>query len=245
MTHKEKFKIRTSECDNKMKLIPAAILDMFQETAGRHCVPTKLDSPSLIKKHNSTWVLTAMAIEFKEFPKWPEEVEVETWAKSFTGFKAFRDYKVYNKDGKSIVAGASIWAMLNLDTHRPTKIDTIASAMTLNSGVDALNVKPGKLELDSDNFEETLIKVTFGDIDMNNHVSNIQYIAWLYQNTNKEYLENSELRSLNIAYKGEAYLNDELIYKSSINNGSGSHIFVNRDTGREICKISSTWETIN
>lgn len=245
MIHKEKFKIRTSECDKNMKIIPAAVLDMFQETAGRHCVPFNLDSPSLIKSHNSTWVLSGMALEFKEYPIWPEEVEVETWAKSLTGFKAHRDYSVYNKLGSNIINGSSIWALLNLEKRRPSKIDIIASALKINKGVNALDTQPGKFAaIENIEFDTTIITVSNSDIDMNNHVSNIQYLAWLYNNTDNNFLENHELSSLNISYKGEAYLNDELIYKSSINNKKGFHIFVDKENDKEICKISSNWREI-
>lgn len=243
MTHKEIFKIRTSECDKNMKIIPSAILDLFQETAGRHCLPSRMDSPSLIKDHNATWVLTGMALEFNELPSWPEEIEVETWAKSLTGFKAFRDYKILNSKGSNIINGSSIWALINLETRRPVKIDSIASVMKINSGINSMEINPGKFNLENNlEFNESTIIVTKSDLDMNDHVSNIQYITWLHNHSNKDFLNKYELKSLNISYKGECYLGDELLYKSSVTPLSGSHIFVNKKTNKEVCTISSGWK---
>lgn len=245
MIHKDRFKIRTSECDKNMKLMPAVVLDLFQEVAARHCEKFNLDSPELIRKHNYGWILSSLAIDFKKHPSWPEKVDVETWAKNLTGFKASRDYAISDIQGENIINGTSIWALLDLEKRRPVKIDTIASEMKVNSGVDAVSRKPGRVRLPEDlNYNESDIKVNVGNIDMNGHACNIEYISWLYQNTDKEYLKLNELESLNISYIDEAYLGDDLIYKSSIVDNEGAHIFVNKESGKEICKISSTWRKI-
>ncbi|OQY38339.1 MAG: hypothetical protein B6229_06185 [Spirochaetaceae bacterium 4572_7] len=245
MIHKEQFRIRTSECNANMKIQPKMVLDLFQEVAARDCQRYNLDSPALIKSHNTGWILSGTAIEFKKHPSWPEKLDIETWTKSLSGFKIARDYSVSNESGENIINGTSIWALLDLDSRRPVKVNDIASAFKVNTGVDALNVRPGRVKINMDtHFDESEITVNTGDIDMNGHVCNIQYVGWLHNNTDKEYLETHELKSLNIAYVGESHLGDELIYKSSIIDNKGSHIFILKESGKEICKIISIWTEV-
>ena len=242
MTHKEQFSIRTSECNANMKIQPKMVLDLFQEVAARDCQRFNLDSPALIKSHNTGWILSGTAVEFKRHPSWPEKLEAETWIKNLTGIKATRDYSICDESGENIINGTSIWALLDLETRRPVRINDLTSAFKVNTGVDALNVRPGRVKINMDtHFDENEITVNTGDIDMNGHVCNIQYVSWLNYNTDKEYLKTHELKSLNIAYLGEAYLGDELIYKSSIIDNEGSHIFILKESGKEICKVVSTW----
>ncbi|MGL1894187.1 MAG: thioesterase [Spirochaetaceae bacterium] len=243
MPYTEKLKIRTSDCDKNLRITPSSILDLLQESAGRHSEPYKLDSPSLISEQGLTWVLIGMALKFDNYPVWPGSVKIDTWAKSLKGFKALRDYSVFDDDGKNIIHGSSIWALLNIETKRPTKIETVASGMATEDDQDILSgIIPGRPEkLDHSGEHEEIILVNRSDLDINNHVSNIQYITWLFTYLQEDYLEQMELSFVNISYKGETYLNDELRLKTTIIDNKGYHTFINIKTNKEICSISSMW----
>ncbi|MBN2619013.1 MAG: hypothetical protein JXR64_11940 [Spirochaetales bacterium] len=246
MAHTENFKIRTSECDGKMKLTPAAVLDLFQETAGRHCVPHQIDSPSLLKKENKTWVLSGLSVEFNKYPIWPENVDVETWAKSLTGFKALRDYSIKNSQGEIVVNGSSTWALLDMSRRRPCKIDLLDLSMEIDTGRNAID--SSNIKIDSNNvFSECIISeicVTSSNIDVNEHVSNIEYVNWIYQFIPNSFIQNKEISFMNIMYKGEALLNDNLILETSLNSNSGLHKFINKENGMELCIITTHWRDI-
>lgn len=247
MPYTEELKFRTSDCDKNLKLTPSSILDLFQETAGRHCIPYGLDSPTLIKNYDATWVLTGMALNLESYPCWPGSVKIDTWTTSLKGFKALRDYTLYNDDGKNIIQGSSVWAMINLKTRRPTKMDTLNSSFEIENDIHELpNITPGKPKILDDYGEAgVIINVNRSDLDLNNHVSNIQYLVWLYTYMDNKFLDIKELSSINISYRGETYLNDELLFKTVFIDNCGYHSFINKKTNKEICIISSTWRDIN
>lgn len=247
MLHREEFKIRTSDCDSKMSLRPSALLDLFQETAGRHSVIYGLDTPTLIKENKSTWVLSGLLIKIDENPNWPDNIVVESWLNSLKGFKAIRDYSVLNRYGESIIKASSVWALIDIKSRRPVKIDSLKHNIEIyQEGSSIEGAIPGKIGKADNIFieksAETVLKVRESDIDMNDHVSNIHYITWMFSKFKKNFLEENRLKQLNISYKGEAFLNDELLYRSYIEDGSGYHTFINKISGRELCTITSKWE---
>lgn len=245
MIHKEQFRIRTSECDANMKIQPKAVLDLFQEVAARDCERYNLDSPALIKSYNTGWILSGTAIEFKKHPSWPEILNVKTWVKNLSGIKATREYSILNDAGDTLINGSGTWALLDLKTRRPVRITDVTSDIKVNTGIHALDIKPGRVKItEDDTFCNTEILVTSGDIDMNGHVCNIQYLGWLHHNMDKEFIKKHELSSVNIAYLGESYLGETLIYKYAIKDKQGSHIFYNKISGKEVCKISSEWREL-
>lgn len=245
MPFSDNFLVRTTDCDANLKLTTPAMLDLFQESAARHCLKYNLDSPYLIDNKGQTWVLTGMALKITEYPKWPEDVRIDTWAKSFKGFKAYRDYTIYNSNGNRAVEASSIWALLDIKSRRPVKLETLETQMKEEGELSNLpDILPGRPEtIDFSSCSETVIEVHKGNLDLNNHVSNIQYIFWLHI-----YIENSgelELEYINISYKGESYLGDRLIFKSSIEHGKGYHCFINSLTGKDVCVMETHWKNIN
>lgn len=243
MPHNEIFKIRTSECDHNMRITPASILDLFQETAGRHCVPHGLDSPTLLNAEGKSWVLSSMVVEFDHYPVWPEKLDITTWAKSLKGFKAIRDYTVQRSDGSECIKGSSVWALLDIKKRRPCKIDFENLEMKIHNDRHAINgVIPGQFE----NFPEISgvgigFEVLTQDIDINKHVSNITYVDWLFRYVDESCIKSKELSRLNIAYKGEALLGDQLEFYSQFDTSRGYHTIINRENGRVICQLVTDW----
>lgn len=243
MPHNEIFKIRTSECDHKMKITPASILDLFQETAGRHCVPHRLDSPTLLKEEGKSWVLSSMVVEFNHYPVWPEKVDISTWAKSLKGFKAIRDYSVQTTDGVECIKGSSVWALLDMKKRRPCKIDFDNLEMKVYNDRHAIkDILPGQFdsfpELSGKGIE---FKVLPQDIDINGHVSNITYVHWLFQYIDPNWKNSRELSLLNIAYRGEALEGDQLVFCSKLERNKGYHNIFNKNNGRIICQLETSW----
>ncbi len=247
MYYNEEFKIRTSDCNSKMFLHPSALLDLFQESGGRHSAMYGIDTPSLLDKHKVTWVLSGLAISIDESPKWPEDINIKTWLKSAKGFKAHRDFSIFNNIGNKIIDASSIWALIDIKTRRPIPLKTIEHNLEMSPDEHSIQgIIPGKVEskidLDSKNIQKNQITVSRNDMDLNDHVSNITYVKWMFSYIDDEFLEANTLTNLNISYRGEACLNDVLKYTSIVENGVGYHIFTNRSSGRDICVIVSNWK---
>lgn len=242
MPYQEKLKLRTTDCDKEMRITPAGVLDLFQEAAGGHCIPHKIDVPTLIKENGLTWVLIGMSLEFKRLPVWPELLTINTWAKSLKGFKALRDYAIEDNDGNNIINGSSVWALVDIKSKRPSKIDSLNHDMEIEPDSHSIpGTTPGRMEsIKLDDFEGSPFVVNHSDLDMNHHVSNIQYLKWFYSYLDQDFIQKNRLVGMNISYKGETCFGDKLIFKGTIDNGKCYHSFLN-DAGKEICSIESKW----
>ncbi len=237
------FMTRHSECDPSLRVTPAAVLDYFQEVAGRHCIPYGVAVPQIMADWGLTWVLTAMAVRFDAYPHWPEEVIVQTWPRRLHGFKALRDFYLKDSAGRICVKGSSQWAVLELETRRPAKMDKIGELMPCSCEEEALpEVRPGRIPLpETFNLEDIPITVSSADLDYNYHVNNLRYIIWLLSSLDKGLQEGQELAALNIAYLGECHLGDQLIIRSFLEGGHGVHSFWRKGDEREVCRMESSW----
>lgn len=241
MSHSEKVLLRTTDCNENLEVLPHAVMDMFQEVAGRHCVPYKMDSPTLMKNGGVSWVLSSLAIKFNSFPKWPEILDVKTWASSLKGFRAIREYEIFNSNKDRVIYASSQWALLDLNKRRPVRIENINEDMAIEDGLEFFKENPpGKIKK-PDQYSELLATITVNrdNLDFNDHVSNIQYIKWLSTLLKKR--DDISLSFLNIAFTGESYLENKLSVYRSFNNNRGQYMFFNETLKKEVCIIYTEW----
>ncbi|MBF9018866.1 MULTISPECIES: acyl-[acyl-carrier-protein] thioesterase [unclassified Oceanispirochaeta] len=243
MYYSQSFKIRSSECDTSLKLSPAAVLDYFQEVAGRQCIPYGMGVPEIINKYGMTWVLSGMSVKFDSYPSWPEELQIETWPRTLKGFKAFRDFLMKDNSGNILARGSSVWALLDIKTRRPVKMDFVGGIMPYDAERHAIEDPVlGRIPAaESFNQEEIVFPVSPSDLDYNQHVNNIRYLIWLMTYLDPAYSKDSELIDLNIAFTGESRLGDDICIKSFMDGEKGLHSFVKVQDGKEVCRMSTRW----
>lgn len=243
MYYSQSFKIRSSECDTSLKLSPAAVLDYFQEVAGRQCIPYGMGVPDIIEKYGTTWVLSGMSVKFDSYPSWPEELQIETWPRTLKGFKAFRDFLMKDNSGAVLARGSSVWALLDIETRRPRKMDFVGDILPHDPNRHAI-VDPvlGRIPTaESFNQEEVIFPVSLSDLDYNHHVNNIRYLIWLMTYLDSSYSKDMEIADLNIAFTGESRLGDDICLRSFMDGDRGQHSFIRVQDEKEVCRMTSLW----
>ncbi|MDC7234161.1 MAG: thioesterase [Spirochaetales bacterium] len=243
MYYSQSFKIRNSECDPTLSLSPAAVLDYFQEAAGRQCIPYGMGVPEIFDTYGMTWVLSGMSVCFDSYPSWPDEIVVETWPRTLKGFKAFRDFLMKDETGKILARGSSVWALLNLETRRPAKMDFVGDIMPHDPDRHAIeNPVLGRIPAaDRFNQDDVVFSVTPSDLDYNQHVNNIRYLIWLLTYLDADFTSRRKLSELNIAFTGESTLGDDICLKSMLDENRGMHSFVRVQDGRDVCRMTTEW----
>ncbi len=242
MHYSQTFKIRNSECDMSLKLSPAAVLDYFQEAAGRSCIPYGVAVPEIITNYGMTWVLSGLTVVFDSYPSWPDEIVIDTWPRKQKGFKAFREFLIKSSSGEVLVRGSSVWALLDVESRRPCKTDFVAEHLPQDPAEALENPPLGRVpRADSFNLEDVTFPVTPSDLDYNNHVNNIRYLIWLLSYLDPSYSREKEISELNIVFTGEARLGDDICLKSFLEDDRGLHSFVRIQDEREVCRMSTAW----
>ncbi len=172
------FDLRTSDFDANKKLLPSAVLDLFQVAAGEHANILGCGIDSLIKR-DLLWVLVRTKYTVIKQPKMFSTVRVKTWPlpPSRVGFQ--RDYLMEAEDGTPLIKASSDWVIINSKTRRIAPAGDIYP-----QGLNYIEDKnfEGRLPKISD-FEagECAMTVTpgYSQLDMNGHVNNTKYANYV------------------------------------------------------------------
>lgn len=205
MAHYERmFTISGSDVDPHDRARVDALAVMLQESAAHHADTWGMSIPALMA-NGRTWVLARLAIELEgQRPAWKDEVVVETWSSGFRGHVAGREYVVRKRGSDAVIArAASAWFVLDLASRRPVRLAEYEGRGEPEperlSGV----VLEGKIGLPASEAREVPLAVRASDLDLNGHVNNTRYLAWLYEAVPSEVLASSRMRRVEIHYLGE------------------------------------------
>ncbi len=227
----ETFRLRISDYNCFDKLMPHAILDLFQDVAGKHADIIGVGFDDL-KKSNLIWVLVRTKFEIVRNPKLYEVVNVSTWPKKKGKIDFDREYLIEDNKGEVLVKGISKWVIVNSLTRR------ICFARDINYNCD---ISPeenfsgnfDKLkDFDSDGSECYEAQTSYCDLDHNKHVNNISYAKMIMnaiqldENEDIHFFEINYLKELPKNTKINLYLKKDgkIILVKGIINGEVSFI---------------------
>lgn len=172
--------------------------------------------PRLDTDFDFFWVLYRWHIEIKRLPMTHETIKASTWAKSFKKFYANRGFSMETIDGEVLLEAETTWFMLNQKTNRlarfPENIDE-------EYGNSQKGIEAGKKvlrEVKNPTIEKSL-KVENSNLDLNSHVNNAVYVDWIFNSLDMDFLESHRLEVMDIIYKKELTLGQEVQLVMEIN----------------------------
>ncbi|MDZ7805668.1 MAG: thioesterase [Gracilimonas sp.] len=205
--YSEQFKIRANEVDRHGNSTLPALCSLFQEVAGNHALKLNFDITQLLEQ-NLTWVLHRMDIEIHRFPKWREEITIETWPAAGDALRAYRDYRILDKDGNTLGVCLSYWMMINIKTRRPSRMPKEVLNMRLKDIDHVLKPKNNRPRPFTESNNPRSFQVRNSDLDMNDHVNNARYVEWIMEH----YTNNisSSVNAIDIQFLRESLAGDEI-----------------------------------
>ncbi|MEL6559158.1 MAG: acyl-ACP thioesterase domain-containing protein [Bacteroidota bacterium] len=227
----EKHTVRIGEIDQHGTMSFEALLHLLQEVAWNNSEKLGFSVYDLMK-NGLTWVVNRMQFHVKEFPKHHEEITVKSWASGVDRLFTYRDYQVLNEAGKELLRGTSAWLILDFEKRRavstnehftlefPDDIEQIA----MNKSKIKAGVKPENAE------EFSSIKVGFSDIDVNKHANLNRYVSWSLDHFYNQIGQIKKPAYVDLMFKGESLLGDELAVFSSLNEEKEALISIENDT---------------
>lgn len=210
------FQLKTSDLDYNGNLKPFAILDFFQEIAGYHAEEIGIGKKGFQDTKNA-WIILRSKYEVISSPKEHDEITVVTWPKPSGRADFNREYMIKNKHGQIIVKGTSKWVVMNLETRRLQRGDSINyngeffQLQLYEEDLEKLEISD---ELSFVDCDEYIVKNS--DIDSNGHMNNAKFGEIILNSFDKL----GYIRSLEVNYINEARLHDKIntkVAKESIN----------------------------
>lgn len=196
-----------------------------------------------LNEDNYTWVLSRLAVELNEMPCQYEEFSIQTWVENVYRLFTDRNFAVINKEGKTIGYARSVWAMINLNTRKPTDLLALHGGSIVDYVTDkpCPIEKPSRIKVAATEPSATLT-AKYTDIDINGHVNSIRYIEHILDLFPIELYREKRIRRFEMAYVTESYYGDELSFFQEEVGGSEYHVEVKKNGNEVVCRAKIKFE---
>lgn len=217
--YKCKYRIGFTDIDKNNLIKNRAIIKILENAGGMHSDSIKCGYTD-IEETGKGWVILAWKIKVLSRPKYNTEVETHTWVRDINRIFTYRDYKMYDEDGNLAVIATAKWAMIDV---KRGKIAEITPEIEKDYQPEDISVFEER-KIDKLAEPETVIlkrdcPVLRGDIDMNGHVHNVNYLNYAYETLPAEVYENETLNNIEIMYKRQIKPDDKIVCLYTKQNG--------------------------
>jgi medium-chain acyl-[acyl-carrier-protein] hydrolase len=221
-----------------------SMFNFMQDIASEHAIKLGFGRDDLLKKNNF-WVLSRMYVEIREWPVWEEKIIVRTWPNGTDKLFAMRNYKVEYPNGKHIASGTSSWLIVDLTTKRIQRPGELLSQFSSVFQSDKSPVRSAEKLQDRFAGKESSAKfrVQVSDLDINLHTNNANYLKWIYNTYDLNFVINHHPCSVEINYLAESKFEDEIvIFSSTGGDNINDHMILRTSDNKELCRIRIGWE---
>jgi medium-chain acyl-[acyl-carrier-protein] hydrolase len=206
------FHVRSYEVDLRHSITPASILNYMQETASAHAGLLGYGYADIMREKKA-WVLLRSYTEISGTAGIGEEIAVETRIASIEKITGTRDFLISAKDGSEIARSRSIWILMDLESRKPVRLNTINSSV---SGREPLiNFSPEKIQPDLPMQQIYERNIGYSCIDINQHVNNVKYIEFAMDALPEQFLKEHRLSAVQINFLTETKFGDLLTISAS------------------------------
>ena len=222
MIYKEKFKIGLKDVWAKDEVSNIAILEYLEDIAAYHSDSVGIGVNTTEETHVN-WLLLDWELEVLKRPKYGQVLEIHTWSRGIEKFYAFRDFEVLDEQGNVIAKAMSKWVLINIQTEKLERV-TDEILFKYNPELDKFAFGPDedfeKLKEQENYAREVKYSVKRSDIDVNNHMHNINYLDLANEALPDDiYFNSKEFDFFQISYKKEIKLGENVRCKYLYENG--------------------------
>lgn len=233
------FQISSQDCDFREQVSLPALGDIILQAAGKSADENGFGMQKL-NTLNRTWVVSRMAIEMQRFPKWRENIAIETWVEEVGRAATSRHFRITDEKGREIGGASTLWAMIDVSTRRAVDLKTIDGLSEAASGIPAIIEKPIRLPSVEDTIAGTH-RVAYSDIDFNHHANSMKYVEWLLDTYPLDWFQQYFLKRFEINFLHEVLFDDTVtIFRKQEENISLFEI--QKTDGNSACKMKLQWQ---
>lgn len=207
--YSNRYVVRAYECapDGTVRL--PQVLNFLQETASNHAASLGFDFPLLDEAtgRRGAWVLAQIRIRMDRYPRWRDEVVVETFPHTVKAMFAHRDFRISLADGTFCGIATSRWMVIDPDARRAVRVPAYIGTVYQGPGDPFFG--PGepfsRLRYPEAPTNESAreYRVMRSHIDLNAHVNNVHYAAWMLESIPEETASNLHVAEMELAFRSE------------------------------------------
>ena len=179
----------------------------LQEAAGLSADELGFGAGAL-SPYGLTWILMRMILHIDRLPSLEESLVVATWPSKFSHF-GYRGYMIFDSERRCIVHGGSAWSVMDLATR---SLSALPAELTAHypeaaSACDDFSCRAIP-KMRGDLACSSIIRVRKDDLDINGHVNNTKYLAWIMEEL--PFDQAAFPRMVDISFRAECLPGDEL-----------------------------------
>lgn len=201
-THSETFTVRSCECDLYGRMRLDALFVAMQEGGERHALQMGVGHSQMLER-GLFFALTRIHVVTQRAPRLGERVVHTTWPSVSNRF-FFPRYHVFTlEDGTPLATAGALWVLLDMNERRIVSPLTVDLDFPDNSDIPVpinANARLNMLTTEPRQFTRSSV---YSEFDINGHVNNTKYIAWLCDAIGKEALDASYIGDLVVNYEKE------------------------------------------
>lgn len=206
------YEIGVDNLDKNRIVTDKEIFRILENAFAKHSNSLKVGLEDIIKM-GYTIVLLSWKLEINNRPKYKDKLKVNTWVKETSKMYFYRDFEIIINDDVAVKA-TSKWMLLDIKTFKPVmNLELIKKQNPIDK--DVFETRDIKRLKELDNYSKKLkYYIRKSDIDLNNHVHNLNYIDMALEVIDDKYYSNIE-----IEYLKEIKYNDKIsIMSEKIND---------------------------
>ncbi len=212
--YRELFTLKNADFSFQDKIKPQAILEVFEEIAGRDANDAHVGYHELISK-NLAWVIVRTKVEIVHELINGENAYVETYSNPPGRIDFDRNYLIKNLNDEVCVKAITKWIIIDYTTRRIVR-SNVATFPSEKISDEKVITDLKKLNFGDENLtlskEE---KVKLNDLDHNGHMNNCRYMEFIYNTF--DYNEKRNLCSFSLEYVKEIKFNEKITIKYDSN----------------------------
>lgn len=209
-TYTETFIVRATDCDPYRRMRLDALFVAMQEGGERHALSLGAGYDAMMNR-GLFFALARIHVSTFRAPRCGETIVHTTWPGTANRFFCPRYHVFSLPDGTPLAAAGALWVMLDTKQRRivsPAKIDLgFPDNSDLPAPIDLPNRLPA---LRGDTPQVFSRAPQYSDFDINGHVNNTKYIAWLCDALGLESFDGAYIGDLVAGYEKEIRGTDAL-----------------------------------
>ncbi|MBO6147989.1 MAG: acyl-[acyl-carrier-protein] thioesterase [Lachnospiraceae bacterium] len=234
-------RVRYSEIDTELRLTLPSLINYYQDASTFQSEGTPCSLLSLKERHLA-WMICSWQVEIYRYPLLNEAIVSGTIPYEIKGFFGKRNYFLETADGEKLSWANSIWALIDTETMRPSRIpEDLLNVYELNDPLP-MEYSSRKLPFPKTGEISTAETLTVHkrDLDTNNHMNNEQYIRMALDCLPEI---QGEISGLKAEYLQQALLGDDIFPKLHIKKEEDKCVYtvaLGRADGKNYCVVEFT-----
>lgn len=194
------------DVDMYMNLKISSLLRHMQEVGSLHLESMGF-SYDIMAARGYVYLLVNLHVVLYRQIKSHETIQFHTWVPKNSGFRTYRNFKMYDSDGNLACEASTVWVLADVNTHKIVSLDKSPVDLRFNSEEKLGIADAKKIKVPQDMKQTSSRKVRYTDLDVNAHVNNSIYGDIFYDESGVDFSK-YWISDFSINYRKEAIYGD-------------------------------------